>query len=56
MSELTGRIAEITFEPSGEVVARVTGVLQEHRRSPVEVQARAVIAAVREADSWQPGG
>jgi hypothetical protein len=46
MSELTSRIVEITSGPSTEMVERVIRVLQEHRHSPVEVQARAVIAAV----------
>jgi hypothetical protein len=53
MSELTSRIAEITSEASGEMVERVIRVLQEHRLSPVEVQARAVIAAMQEVDSWR---
>jgi hypothetical protein len=54
MSELTSRIAEITTGPPGEIVERVVRVLQEHRHSPVEVKARAVIAAVQEVDSWRP--
>jgi hypothetical protein len=55
MSELTSRIAEITSGPSTEMVERVIGVLQEHRHSPVEVQARAVIAAVQGIDSGPSG-
>jgi hypothetical protein len=52
--ELIGRIAEITARPSRELVEQVVvRVLQEHRDSPVEVQARAVIAAVREVDAWR---
>jgi hypothetical protein len=53
MSELSNRIAEITSGPSRELVEQVVRVLQEHRDSPVEVQARAVIAAVREVDAWR---
>jgi hypothetical protein len=52
--DVTGRIAEITSGPSDDTVQRVIKALQEHRHSPVEVQARAVIAAVVEADSWRP--
>jgi hypothetical protein len=55
LSELTARIAEITSGPPDELVDRVVRVLQEHRHSPIDVQARAVIAAVVEADSWRPG-
>jgi hypothetical protein len=51
MSELTSRIAEITSGPSREMVEAVIKALQAHRHSPAEVQARAVIAAMREVDS-----
>jgi hypothetical protein len=54
MSELTSRIAAITSGPSAEMVERVVKALQEHRHSPVEVQARAAIAAVQEVHSWRP--
>jgi hypothetical protein len=40
---------------STEVVERVIRVLQERRHSPVEVQARAVIAAVQGIDSGPSG-
>jgi hypothetical protein len=53
--ELMGRIAEITSGPSRELIERVVRVLQENRNSPVEVQARAVIAAVQGIDLEQPG-
>jgi hypothetical protein len=52
--DVTGKIAEITSGPSRDTVERVIRVLREHRHSPIEVQARAVIAAVVEADSWRP--
>jgi hypothetical protein len=40
--------------PSRELAEQVVvRVLQEHRDAPVEVQARAVIAAVREVDAWR---
>jgi hypothetical protein len=55
MSELTSRIAEITSGPSREMMQRVVAVLQEHQDSPVEVQARAVIAAVQEIEAGRPG-
>jgi hypothetical protein len=54
LSELTRRIAEITSGPTDELVERVIRTLQDHRHSSVEVQARAVIAAVGEVDSWRP--
>ena len=54
MPELIGRIAEITSRPSRELVEQVVvRVLEEHRDSPVEVQARAVIDAVQEVDAWR---
>jgi hypothetical protein len=43
LSEVTSMIAEITSGASAEVVERVVRVLQEHRNSPIKVQARAVI-------------
>jgi hypothetical protein len=51
MSELTSRIAEITFGPPSQLVERVVKALQEHQHSSVEVQARAAIAAVQEVVS-----
>jgi hypothetical protein len=54
LSELTSTIAEITSGPSNEIVQRVIHALQEHQHSPVEVQARAAIAAMQEVDSWRP--
>jgi hypothetical protein len=53
VQELIGRIAEITSGPSRELVEQVVKVLQEHRHSPVEVQARAVIAVVQ-GDASRP--
>jgi hypothetical protein len=44
LSESTRKIAEITSGPSAEMGSR--GVPKQHRDSPIEVQARAAIAAV----------
>jgi hypothetical protein len=51
LSELTSRIAQVTSGPSDEMVGRIIRTLRNHQHSPVEVQARAVIAAVVEAES-----
>ena len=45
---------EITSRLSRELVDQsVVRVWQEHRDSPVEVQARAVVAAVKEVEVWR---
>jgi hypothetical protein len=54
LTELTGRIAEITSGPSAEMVERVVKALQDHQHRPVEVQAHAAIAAVQGAGAWRP--
>lgn len=54
LSEVTNKIAQITSGPPRELVEAVVKALEEHRDSPIEVQARAAIAAMGEIDSWQP--